>query len=356
MIKLIKKLKRRYFFGKILDNKEWEKRVLKVCKKWLLKTPTLSKTDEKQTIFEKLNKKNRKDSIQVWQSGSLYLALKEYDENIAELAKFERDVRKKHELSVIKDSDYGLLCFALCNKEDFSDFSATMLSYIQNNIAENGTIYYKENVKSAAFVDTLGFICPYLTKIGVINGQEEYVNLAKRQIELYFENGVEKNSLLPFHAYTFDKKIPLGICDWARGLGWLLIALMDSYLTLLKDGKEDEFFKEKILQYADIICDLQKSSGAYSWKLFGNRESDSSATAVFGWFLSCCYGIFKNDRYLNSARKCRDYLKSVTYNNGIIDYCQGDTISIGVYSRSFDKMPFAEAFALRMQVRLSYYD
>lgn len=37
----------------------------------------------------------------------------------------------------------------------------------------------------------------------------------------------------------------------------------------------------------------------------------------------------------------------VTRRNGIIDFSQGDTKDIGVYSQLFDKMPFTQGLAIR---------
>ena len=93
----------------------------------------------------------------------------------------------------------------------------------------------------------------------------------------------------------------------------------------------------------------QKNSGGYTWQLLSGYTTDSSAIAVFGWYLACCSVLFDKSEYLESARKCRRFLMMQTRNNGIVDYCQGDTIGIGVYSRSFGIMPFAQGFALRMQ-------
>ena len=344
---MLKELSRRYLQGRISDNIIWQNKIESICMKWLIKTPTLSASDDWV--------KHRRKSIQVWQTGALVQALCETG-NEALIKKATQRIHRDFNCDIICDSDYGLLCFALRNQSEFEVLRSTMLRYILDNQTDEHLVYYKSGVKSSAFVDTLGFVCPFLTEYGLSNNRPDLVELAKKQIELYFENGIEPHSGLPFHAYEIDRLIPRGICDWARGLAWLLIALMDSYLCLQKVGKTDSFYEKNILRYGDLLLTLQKNSGAYSWQLLSGQESDSSATAVFGWYLAHCYELFGNSEHLYAARKCREYLKSVTFNNGVIDYCQGDTISIGVYSRSFDKMPFAQGFALRMQARLKRYD
>lgn len=353
-----KKLVERFFLGRILDEQLWGEKVRSVCQKWLLKTPKVSKTDSRSFwIIEKIKNKS-KDSIQVWQSASLYCALNEYYQKTRSIVinnnldEFKNVADIRYDLNAIEDSDFGMLAFALIDDSRFDRFTNAMLDYVNKSITDEGIIPYKMNTKQTAFVDTLAFICPFLVKCGVKFGESEYIELAKKQIKLYFQYGIEKNSGLPFHAFSVDSHIQRGICDWARGLAWLLIGMMDSYKALLSAGLEDEFFRTSIKKYADILVDYQKENGSFTWQLLSGYTTDSSAIAVFGWYLACCYKIFDEAIYLERADKCRTFLMMQTRNNGIIDYCQGDTIGIGVYSRSFDIMPFAQGFALRMQVEL----
>ena len=345
----------RFYLGRILDTDEWEKKVKDVCQKWLVMTPTVRKTDTHTFWIIDFFKDNSKASIQVWQSASLYIALKEYyqlsgDESVNDsLSRFDATVCQRYDLKSIGDLDFGMLAFALLDKPEFDSFVKAMLQYVTIQKTNIGLIPYKANVKQTAFVDALGFICPFLTKYGVITDNIEYIELAKKQIQLYLDYGIEKNSGLPFHAFSTDTYIQRGICDWARGLAWLLIGLMDSYKVLEEAGVEDEFYRTQIKKYADILMKYQKENGGYTWQMLSGYVTDSSAIAVFGWYLACCSKLFAEKSYLEKAKKCRRFLMMQTRNNGMIDYCQGDTIGIGVYSRSFDIMPFAEGFALRME-------
>ena len=72
--------------------------------------------------------------------------------------------------------------------------------------------------------------------------------------------------------------------------------------------------------------------------IFSRR--DSSATAVFAWFL-------KEMNREDSAQKSLQYLQSVTQRNGAVDFSQGDTKTIGVYSQKFEILPFTQGFVLR---------
>lgn len=346
----MKKLKRRYFQGRIVDNSVWQTKIVTICKKWLKKTPTVPAMDSGKGLYLK------KKSIQVWQTGSLLLALAETGQDKLFLEEAKTLISREFCCDNITDSDFGLLGFALYIFPNNNFLETKIIKYVTENVLNDDIICYKSNVKSMTFVDTLGFICPFLTEYGIINRKFEFIELAKKQITNYLAKGVEPHCKLPFHAYDVNNETCLGICDWARGTAWLLIALMDSYICLQKNDIQDNFYLTKIKEYADIICALQKPSGAYSWQLLRDNDSDSSATAVFGWYFVNCYNFFGDKKYLDCARKCREYLKSVTFNNGAIDYCQGDTLSVGMYSRLFDIMPFGQAFALRMQTILKNFD
>ena len=77
---------------------------------------------------------------------------------------------------------------------------------------------------------------------------------------------------------------------------------------------------------------------------------DSSITAVAGYFYSLCEQISYSEEFTNAKKKCIRKLRSCTRKNGAIDYSQGDTKGIGVYSTTYDIMPFTQGNALRIDM------
>ena len=59
-------------------------------------------------------------------------------------------------------------------------------------------------------------------------------------------------------------------------------------------------------------------------------------------------GLLHRMGYKAESERCLDFLMSVTRVNGEVDFAQGDTMGIGNYSRRFEPMPAAQAFALRL--------
>ena len=50
---------------------------------------------------------------------------------------------------------------------------------------------------------------------------------------------------------------------------------------------------------------------------------------------------------LSITNKTFQNLQTVTQRNGAIDFSQGDTKAIGVYSKEFSILPFTQGFCLR---------
>lgn len=55
-----------------------------------------------------------------------------------------------------------------------------------------------------------------------------------------------------------------------------------------------------------------------------------------------------SEECLVSANKAIRYLMKVTRRNGAVDFSQGDTKDIGVYSMLFNILPFTQGFCIRM--------
>lgn len=347
-------LKERFFLGRISDTDIWREKVLLVCTNNLYNMPVVPSDDHNTTRIK------RRDSIQSWQYGSTYISLKEYynlfrDERILKYLNFFENNTSKIIGTIDNNisSDYGMISYGISKHHENKTLEEDMLSYILNNRTKTGIVFYKSICRTNIYVDTLGMVCPFLSMESVKMKNVRYLCISEKQIKYYIDNCTEKTYHLPFHSYNIEKQIPLGICDWARGLSWMLIGIMDSFLEL-KDYLSDlSFYLDYIEWYSNVLIELQLDNGGFTWQLLNKSvNTDSSATAVFGWFLANSSMIFNDKRFYDSALKCRGFLMKRTRSNGVIDHCQGDTIGIGIYSRRFEPLPFGQAFALRMEIAI----
>lgn len=336
---------KRLKIGRWLDRKEWKKKINEVCNRWIKNSPTVKKTDNSRLIILDILKGNYKNStIQSWQIGSLYLGLiecKSENYNYLFIDKYGNWLNRPTEV------DFALLGYAILrNTKDKNLIKPAMDEIydliLSRKVEEDNGIAYRCGIKNIRFVDTVGFVAPFLALYGQCYSNQSATDLSLSVIKEYYKNGFIKDCKLPVHAYDISSLVPLGIYGWGRGAGWYLLGIMDSYLVT-----KDKELKSIIIDLADKYLEYQKDDGSFGSILQLKNGSDSSITAICAYYYACCEKLFNKDKYREISEKCIAYLMSVTRRNGEIDFSQGDTKGIGLYSTTYDIMPFTQGMALR---------
>ena len=338
------------------DNKDiWKNVIAKESIKWLNNTPKIKVTDNTRlVIIDKLKGNYSKSAIQHWQHAALLLGLNEENK--------ENEVINEYLNSHFDDNgqwkekpqfvDCAILSYAVM-KCDTTDKYKPSLDYtyelIKELVGEDNTVKYRESMPNYRYVDTVGFISPFLVKYGLKYNDEKAIELGIKQITEYYKYGFDSENNIPFHAYDVNNKYKLGLCGWGRGLGWFAIGLIDAWRELPNNNKYKNILEEIVIKYANTILKVQLDNGGFGWTVTRKETRiDSSTTATLGYFLVCASEIEEiTERCLEGYNKAIKYLMSVTKKNGEIDFSQGDTKDIGVYSILFDILPFAQGFALR---------
>ena len=346
----------RYHIGRWNNYDEWLSNVKNISIKWTRKTPVVKMTDNNRLmVIDMINGKYKNNNIQSWQLGGLLLGLCECNDKEAKEAinKLIIKLIDKDGNWVTKPTnvDCGLLSYAILkNSKDYKKIKPAMdysIGIIEKNICEDGMIAYTSDKNvDERYVDTLGFVCPFLQLYSNIYAEEKFSKISLEQINQYNKYGLLHDTYLPNHAYNPKNKLPLGEYGWGRGVAWYVIGLIDTYIEI-KDSDEKLILKQNIKNVADSYINYQREDGGFGSILQNERTYDSSATAVLAYFYSRCYEIFENPKYLEVSNKCLQKIKSVTRITGKVDWCQGDTKDIGVHSQTFDIMPFAQGFTLR---------
>ena len=338
------------------DNKDiWKNVIAKESIKWLNNTPKIKVTDNTRlVIIDKLKGNYSKSAIQHWQHAALLLGLNEENK--------ENEVINEYLNSHFDDNgqwkekpqfvDCAILSYAVM-KCDTTDKYKPSLDYtyelIKELVGEDNTVKYRKSMPNYRYVDTVGFISPFLVKYGLKYNDEKAIELGIKQITEYYKYGFDSESNIPFHAYDVNNKYKLGLCGWGRGLGWFAIGLIDAWRELPNNNKYKNILEEIVIKYANTILKVQLDNGGFGWTVTRKETRiDSSTTATLGYFLVCASEIEEiTESCLEGYNKAIKYLMSVTKKNGEIDFSQGDTKDIGVYSILFDILPFAQGFALR---------
>nr|WP_276562916.1 glycoside hydrolase family 88 protein [Paenibacillus anseongense] len=354
----------RIHIGRYQDKQIWNKSITNLGLKWLNTTPKIKVTDNTRLVVIDMLKGNyTKSAIQHWQEASLLLGLSEYlmnhdDKEVQnELRKFLNSKFDSQGQWMNKPVhvDGAILAYAVM-KLDFIEIDRYKQAFdytwqmIKDHVGHDGTVAYRKFMKGYRYVDTIGFICPFLVSYGLRYSMDECVDLAIEQIKAYDEQGMLKGHHIPSHAYQVDQKLPLGLYGWGRGLGWYAIGLIDAWNELPAAHKYKSVLEESVKKFAKAAITFQQDQGSWNWTVT-RRESrpDSSTTATLGWFMLNASRITDiSEDCLNSANKATNYLMKVTRRNGAVDFSQGDTKDIGVYSMLFNILPFTQGFCIRM--------
>ena len=338
------------------DNKDiWKTAIAEKSVKWINNTPKIKVTDNTRlVIIDKLKGNYSKSAIQHWQHAALLLGLNEENK--------ENEVINEYLNSHFDDNgqwkekpqfvDCAILSYAVM-KCDTTDKYKPSLDYtyelIKELVGEDNTVKYRKSMPNYRYVDTVGFISPFLVKYGLKYNDEKAIELGVKQITEYYKYGFDSENNIPFHAYDVNNKYKLGLCGWGRGLGWFAIGLIDAWRELPNNNKYKNILEEIVIKYANTILKVQLDNGGFGWTVTRKETRiDSSTTATLAYFLICASEIKEvTDICLEGYNKAIKYLMSVTKKNGEVDFSQGDTKDIGVYSILFDILPFAQGFALR---------
>lgn len=345
----------RYHIGRWKDELSWKEAVTQCAIRWTKHTPTVKITDNNRyLLMDMLQGKYRSQTIQSWQTASLMLGLEQCATDSSTNAVRQMSSRLITENGMFRNMptnvDVGMLCYSLLQSSDPVQIKPAMdyaVELIVKHIAEDGTILYTNDLMSdERYVDTIGLVCPFLARYGRIYGKSEYIDLAVNQLEAFIKYGLDSQSGLPNHAYSVKTKLPLGVYGWGRGAGWYTLGLIDTYQELPECPARQQL-KEQIKKTADQYLRFQRDDGGFGHILQLREGYDSSATAALAYFYKSCANVFHSPTYAEVSKKCINKLKSVTRITGAVDWCQGDTKGIGVFSQTYDVMPFAQGLVLR---------
>jgi unsaturated rhamnogalacturonyl hydrolase len=353
--------------GRLHDAQPWQEAVKKRALRWLYRTPTAKLTDQSRLIlWDMLRGNYSRSTIQVWQKASLLIGLTDMAERTqdkalqAEITRFVEGLFTAQGTWKIppKESDWIMLSHAVIRILwlDVSKYHPAFkesLDLLYSLQGEDGTIAYKSHVKEFRFVDTIGFVCPFLALYAEKFKDQVTLDLALDQWDLFHQYGMMTGGGIPCHTYHVATKIPVGLFGWGRGLGWYSYGLVELYHALPEGHARKQELENALRALVEAALPFQQADGSWNWLLFdANARKDSSITAVMGWTLTHLPASLQTAATTKAAESSRQYLQKVTRRDGAIDFSQGDTKGIGVYAQTFEVLPFTQGFALRIPLQI----
>ena len=338
------------------SRENWELAIRKKAVRWLKHTPIVKITDNSRyMLIDIITNRYQSNTIQSWQKAALILGLLgdadvECRNKVKQAASqlFNSDGSWKRNPTRV---DCGMLSYALMKAtDDIAKIKKAMdisIAIIEKSINAEGMISYTGQVDNPdMYVDTIGLCCPFLTYYAKKYSAPKYETIAFYQLEMYHKYGLFKESSIPNHAFHLTDKLPLGVYGWGRGTGWYIIGLMDSLESMVNEDYR-QCVTKWVSEAAENYMQFQHQDGGFGAIIQSEHTYDSSATAVMAWFYAKCSVLFGSKEYSSISQKCLNKLLRCTRINGAIDWCQGDTKGIGIFSQTYDIMPFAQGMTIR---------
>lgn len=375
----------RIHIGRWSDRQRWLAALQTRALTWLRRTPRQPLTDQARWVaFDMVRGQYGQATLQSWQETALVLGLStslQVAEHMAakgtasegEISKdtattrskteqriartLERFIRSKidangHWRSEPRHVENAMLAYQLMQLSHvpstvFEPALHATWRMIEQQIGADGTVLYRQERPTYRYVDTIGFICPFLIAYGVRYDKPRCIALAMKQIAQFVAYGMLPQHFIPCHAYAIDTKLPLGLYGWGRGAGWFALGLIDAWRTLPCHHPARKQLERWIIPLAESLSALQQQDGSWHWMMMRDSRPDASTIAMLAWFMAHATSIEAIATICEqSCTKAINYLMKVTRRNGAVDFSQGDTLDIGVYSKRFAPLPFTQGYAL----------
>lgn len=216
--------------------------------------------------------------------------------------------------------------------------------------AQNGRIPYTVG-KQWVLVDTVAFICPFLARLSRLTAVPGYAHIALRQLEALWQHGRADDTWV-FHAFDATTLKTSGISGWGRGIGWLLIGMVDTVCEL-PEGENKILWLARSQHLLEKLALCQREDGHWPWRLdLPAAPPDSSVTALIAYALAR----WQQANFAQAAcqpqmlARARSAIDSVTDDKGLVGQCSGEAMGIGDYSTAFGSFMWAQAPAVAVDL------
>lgn len=210
-----------------------------------------------------------------------------------------------------------------------------------------GTLPYAPDQPLVLLADTLGMVCPFLTRYGVLAGVPEAVNLATAQLAEFLERGFDRVTGLPFHACHVSRDDRLGCCGWARGIGWVVLGLADTLIHLPAEQASHAQLERAFRLLVRAVCAYQLDCGCWGWAInIPGAHPDTSGTAFIGYGIErgIQAGVLDPEWSAASMRALRGIIRHTTA-KGYVDSSLSEAGGVGIYPHVFGRTVWAQGAA-----------
>ncbi|MDR3312997.1 MAG: glycoside hydrolase family 88 protein [Oscillospiraceae bacterium] len=225
-------------------------------------------------------------------------------------------------------------------------------AFLRRAAEAGGTLPYSAALPQLRLVDTLWMVCPFLFLYGAQAQDARCTDLAKRQLQEYLAQGLHPLTGLPAHSFAPPDGTPAGVYGWGRGCAFLFLALTQSAAALDAAAAERTWLVEQALAFSKALLRIKLPGGGWPWLPLAEDRPEASATAMLGYGFALLAELLpdahmqEKSTCLEAAKQAQNCLMPLTRRDGAVDFAQGDTQGIGLYSTRREPLPLAQAFSL----------
>lgn len=300
----------------------------------------------KRRIKDILRTRQLKRDLFFWNNGALSWALEQYKTAEIEDTLFINDeilLKKRRKMWLVDDTLYFYANYHRINQTELD----SVYSFLKDAEKDSaGSILYRQG-DTAAFLDTIGMICPFLTRYGSERNNQQATDLAIQQFRAFFTNGFDELSGLPYHGYDIKHGHKCGIIGWGRGLGWLMIGLVETLRWL--DPRSDEFIEVEAYAHKifEVIIKYQTANGGFSWQLQATEgHLDTSVVSMIGYSLSLYMKLTKSSAYKDELDKMIRCLLSNINESGEVLSSSAECRGFSMYPQRFETNSWGQGFGV----------
>ena len=233
----------------------------------------------------------------------------------------------------------------------------------------DGILAYRSQHPDWLFADTLGMLCPFACRYGVQKQDKELLNLGIRQLELFFQKGMDEKTGLPYHGYVEKIGMKYGIIGWGRACGWMLLGLSQSILWISEQPAGAEQAEQSAAcpssrsvaregcnrllllqqQLLDSVFAWQRPDGGFSWQLQAQEgHRDTSAEGMIGYsaFLAAERAAVQRSEQWIPALSRLAAIMQTSIQKGYVTDCSGECKGFAEYPQLYGTYPWGSGSAL----------
>ena len=228
-------------------------------------------------------------------------------------------VQEKYNIDSVRAGTMLLRMYERNQDENFRQAVDTLYEQLeQHPRTSEGAFWHKQRYPYQVWLDGVYMGIPFLAHYEQLMHREPNLEEVLAEFKLVHQRLRDPETGLYFHAWDekreqvwADKESGLSGYHWARGMGWLAMALVDVLDFIPQENiAERQYLLNMIAELAPVIEKYQDPASGTWWQIIdmpGKRANyrESTASAMFTYFYAKALnqGYLPKDKYLETAKK-----------------------------------------------------